>query len=117
MRMRAKEGRKWEKADERACGKRERGRIKRRKKKNEIKGHFVVRSVNECESDGTIAMRTWFVVFEHVIRQPASSISGHRRGGESGRLPAGQIKREREVGSVAGGRRWLGGAPFEGSLR
>jgi len=48
------------------------------KKKKEIKGHFVVRSVNECESDETIAMRTWFVVFEHVIRQPASSISGHR---------------------------------------
>jgi len=47
-------------------------------KKKEIKGHFVVRSVNECESDETIAMRTWFVVFEHVIRQPASSISGHR---------------------------------------
>lgn len=76
-----------------------------------------MRSVNECESDETIAMRTWFVVFEHVIRQPASSISGHRRGGEFGRLSGRQIKRGREVGSVAGGRRWLGGAPFEGSLR
>jgi len=51
-----------------------------------------VRSVNECESDETIAMRTWFVVFEHVIRQPASSISGHRREGEFGCLPAGKSK-------------------------
>lgn len=56
-----------------------------------------MRSVNECESDETIAMRTWFVVFEHVIRQPASSISGHRRGGEFGRLPVGKSKGDAEV--------------------
>ena len=51
-----------------------------------------MRSVNECESDETIAMRTWFVVFEHVIRQPASSISGHRRGGRNSAIfrPANQ---------------------------
>lgn len=65
-----------------------------RKSESEIKGHFVVRSVNECESDGTIAVRTWFVVLKHVIRQPASSTSGRTstKAKEAGRLPvAGKV--------------------------
>jgi len=71
---------------------------------------------------------------KHVIRQPASSTSGHPSTGREGwrvgwrvkeegvgRLPvepAGKSKGEAPVfGSAGGGRRWLGGAPFEGSLR
>lgn len=82
--------------------------------------------MRESES-GTIAVRTWFVVLTHVIRQPASSTSGHRaRGGdhieetdpcsEGGEPPVAESKRGTQK-SVAGGRRWLGGAPYEGSLR
>jgi len=72
---------------------------------------------------------------KHVIRQPASSTSGHPLTGREGQSrgerrvekegvghlpvePAGKSKGEASVfGSAGGGRRWLGGAPFEGSLR
>lgn len=67
--------------------------------------------MNECERVAKRSrLRTWFVVFKHVIRQPASSTSGHREEAGLGQvLPAGKSKGGGEVSEVSRRRSTLAG--------